>query len=180
MTVYFQIRSVQLDRSIKGLKDHFRKNSSSTGVPYSPAIQNKRKDTPTKKPIKRPGESLNGGSLYIISSCLCVWHTCTGPLAAEVDSVCFPGRKRNGISEISTSSLLWIQYWDYRPYLHYSSHWVCSLGWVLYTGKEQAITLTEEVSKETCERGKLMWFDNICPQPRNISCVTAKWKTQTW
>ncbi|XP_032858279.1 exocyst complex component 7 isoform X10 [Tyto alba] len=54
MTVYFQIRSVQLDRSIKGLKDHFRKNSSSTGVPYSPAIQNKRKDTPTKKPIKRP------------------------------------------------------------------------------------------------------------------------------
>ncbi|XP_068269712.1 exocyst complex component 7 isoform X9 [Nyctibius grandis] len=55
MTVYFQIRSVQLDRSIKGLKDHFRKNSSSTGVPYSPAIQNKRKDTPTKKPLKRPG-----------------------------------------------------------------------------------------------------------------------------
>ncbi|XP_010137854.1 PREDICTED: exocyst complex component 7, partial [Buceros rhinoceros silvestris] len=54
MTVYFQIRSVQLDRSIKGLKDHFRKSSSSTGVPYSPAIQNKRKDTPTKKPIKRP------------------------------------------------------------------------------------------------------------------------------
>ncbi|XP_063265051.1 exocyst complex component 7 isoform X6 [Prinia subflava] len=55
MTVYFQIRSVQLDRSIKGLKDHFRKNSSSSGVPYSPAIQNKRKDTPTKKPLKRPG-----------------------------------------------------------------------------------------------------------------------------
>ncbi|XP_009562275.1 exocyst complex component 7 isoform X17 [Cuculus canorus] len=55
MTVYFQIRSVQLDRSIKGLKDHFRKNSSSSGVPYSPAIQNKRKDTPTKKPMKRPG-----------------------------------------------------------------------------------------------------------------------------
>ncbi|NXW46476.1 EXOC7 protein, partial [Nyctiprogne leucopyga] len=55
MTVYFQIRSVQLDRSIKGLKDHFRKNSSSSSVPYSPAIQNKRKDTPTKKPIKRPG-----------------------------------------------------------------------------------------------------------------------------
>ncbi|XP_059674041.1 exocyst complex component 7-like [Gavia stellata] len=54
MTVYFQIRSVQLDRSIKGLEDHFRKNSSSTGVPYSPAIQNKRKDTPTKKPLKRP------------------------------------------------------------------------------------------------------------------------------
>ncbi|PKU33906.1 exocyst complex component 7 [Limosa lapponica baueri] len=61
MTVYFQIRSVQLDRSIKGLKDHFRKNSSSTGVPYSPAIQNKRKDTPTKKPIKRPGEPVKEG-----------------------------------------------------------------------------------------------------------------------
>ncbi|XP_069056309.1 exocyst complex component 7 isoform X2 [Pleurodeles waltl] len=55
MNVYYQIRSSQLDRSIKGLKEHFRKNSSSFGVPYSPAVQNKRKDTPTKKPIKRPG-----------------------------------------------------------------------------------------------------------------------------
>ncbi|KAJ7316053.1 hypothetical protein JRQ81_002215 [Phrynocephalus forsythii] len=54
MNVYYQIRSSQLDRSIKGLKEHFRKNSASSGVPYSPAIQNKRKDTPTKKPIKRP------------------------------------------------------------------------------------------------------------------------------
>ncbi|XP_020668878.2 exocyst complex component 7 isoform X1 [Pogona vitticeps] len=54
MNVYYQIRSSQLDRAIKGLKEHFRKNSSSSGVPYSPAIQNKRKDTPTKKPIKRP------------------------------------------------------------------------------------------------------------------------------
>ncbi|XP_044309593.1 exocyst complex component 7 isoform X5 [Varanus komodoensis] len=54
MNVYYQIRSSQLDRSVKGLKEHFRKNSSSSGVPYSPAIQNKRKDTPTKKPIKRP------------------------------------------------------------------------------------------------------------------------------
>lgn len=54
MNVYYQIRSSQLDRSIKGLKEHFRKNSSSFGVPYSPAVQNKRKDTPTKKPIKRP------------------------------------------------------------------------------------------------------------------------------
>ncbi|PNI30883.1 EXOC7 isoform 15, partial [Pan troglodytes] len=26
-----------------------------SGVPYSPAIPNKRKDTPTKKPVKRPG-----------------------------------------------------------------------------------------------------------------------------
>ncbi|XP_008153257.1 exocyst complex component 7 isoform X6 [Eptesicus fuscus] len=55
MNVYYQIRSSQLDRSIKGLKEHFRKNSSVSGVPYSPAIPNKRKDTPTKKPIKRPG-----------------------------------------------------------------------------------------------------------------------------
>ncbi|XP_077107898.1 exocyst complex component 7 isoform X2 [Ranitomeya variabilis] len=55
MNVYCQIRSSQLDRSIKGLKEHFRKNSSSSGVPYSPAVQNKRKDTPTKKPAKRPG-----------------------------------------------------------------------------------------------------------------------------
>ncbi|KAM8945281.1 exocyst complex component 7 isoform 4-T4 [Pelodytes ibericus] len=54
MNVYYQIRSSQLDRSIKGLKEHFRKNSSTTGVPYSPAVQNKRKDTPTKKPAKRP------------------------------------------------------------------------------------------------------------------------------
>ncbi|XP_032068314.1 exocyst complex component 7 isoform X2 [Thamnophis elegans] len=55
MNVYYQIRSSQLDRSIKGLKEHFRKNSSSSVIPYSPAVQNKRKDTPTKKPIKRPG-----------------------------------------------------------------------------------------------------------------------------
>ncbi|XP_064423656.1 exocyst complex component 7 isoform X4 [Latimeria chalumnae] len=55
MNVYCQIRSSQLDRSIKGLKEHFRKSSSSSGVLYSPAIQNKRKDTPTKKPNKRPG-----------------------------------------------------------------------------------------------------------------------------
>ncbi|XP_016067888.1 PREDICTED: exocyst complex component 7 isoform X2 [Miniopterus natalensis] len=55
MNVYYQIRSSQLDRSIRGLKEHFRKNSSASGVPYSPAIPNKRKDTPTKKPIKRPG-----------------------------------------------------------------------------------------------------------------------------
>ncbi|XP_075033899.1 exocyst complex component 7 isoform X13 [Mixophyes fleayi] len=55
MNVYYQIRSSQLDRSIKGLKEHFRKSSSSSAVPYSPAVQNKRKDTPTKKPAKRPG-----------------------------------------------------------------------------------------------------------------------------
>ncbi|XP_014864806.1 PREDICTED: exocyst complex component 7 isoform X1 [Poecilia mexicana] len=54
MNVYFQIRSSQLDRSIKGLKEHFRKNSASSGVLYSPAVQTKRKDTPTKKAPKRP------------------------------------------------------------------------------------------------------------------------------
>lgn len=56
MNVYFQIRSNQLDRSIKGLKEHFRKNSASSGVLYSPAVQTKRKDTPTKKAPKRPGQ----------------------------------------------------------------------------------------------------------------------------
>lgn len=56
MNVYFQIRSNQLDRSIKGLKEHFRKSSASSGVPYSPAVQTKRKDTPTKKVPKRPGQ----------------------------------------------------------------------------------------------------------------------------
>ncbi|XP_032900575.1 exocyst complex component 7 isoform X8 [Amblyraja radiata] len=55
MNVYYQIRSNQLDRSIRGLKEHFRKNSSSSGILYSPAMQNKRKDTPSKKAIKRPG-----------------------------------------------------------------------------------------------------------------------------
>ncbi|XP_077595566.1 exocyst complex component 7 isoform X6 [Stigmatopora nigra] len=55
MTVYFQIRSSQLDRSIKGLKEHLRKNSASSGALYSPAVQAKRKDTPTKKVPKRPG-----------------------------------------------------------------------------------------------------------------------------
>uniref|UniRef100_G1TWT5 Exocyst complex component 7 n=1 Tax=Oryctolagus cuniculus TaxID=9986 RepID=G1TWT5_RABIT len=37
MNVYYQIRSSQLDRSVKGLKEHFRKSSCSSGVPYSPA-----------------------------------------------------------------------------------------------------------------------------------------------
>ncbi|XP_072259948.1 exocyst complex component 7 isoform X3 [Pyxicephalus adspersus] len=62
MNVYYQIRSSQLDRSIKGLKEHFRKNSSSSGVPYSPAVQNKKKDTPTKKPAKRPGHEQDSRS----------------------------------------------------------------------------------------------------------------------
>ncbi|XP_037399892.1 exocyst complex component 7 isoform X4 [Pygocentrus nattereri] len=54
MNVYFQIRSSQLDRSIKGLKEHFRKSSASSALLYSPAVQAKRKDTPTKKAPKRP------------------------------------------------------------------------------------------------------------------------------
>uniref|UniRef100_A0A8C1F604 Exocyst complex component 7 n=1 Tax=Cyprinus carpio carpio TaxID=630221 RepID=A0A8C1F604_CYPCA len=56
MNVYFQVRSSQLDRSIKGLKEHFRKNSATSAL-HSPAVQTKRKETPTKKPPKRPGES---------------------------------------------------------------------------------------------------------------------------
>ncbi|XP_022521780.1 exocyst complex component 7 isoform X10 [Astyanax mexicanus] len=55
MNVYYQIRSSQLDRSIKGLKEHFRKSSASSALLYSPAVQTKRKDTPTKKAPKRPG-----------------------------------------------------------------------------------------------------------------------------
>ncbi|XP_051770288.1 exocyst complex component 7 isoform X8 [Ctenopharyngodon idella] len=54
MNVYFQVRSSQLDRSIKGLKEHFRKNSASSAI-HSPAVQTKRKETPTKKAPKRPG-----------------------------------------------------------------------------------------------------------------------------
>ncbi|RXN08931.1 exocyst complex component 7 isoform X6 [Labeo rohita] len=54
MNVYFQVRSSQLDRSIKGLKEHFRKNSATSAI-HSPAVQPKRKETPTKKPPKRPG-----------------------------------------------------------------------------------------------------------------------------
>uniref|UniRef100_A0A8C2C2W8 Exocyst complex component 7 n=1 Tax=Cyprinus carpio TaxID=7962 RepID=A0A8C2C2W8_CYPCA len=56
MNVYFQVRSSQLDRSIKGLKEHFRKNSATSAI-HSPAVQTKRKETPTKKPPKRPGVS---------------------------------------------------------------------------------------------------------------------------
>ncbi|KAF3704045.1 Exocyst complex component 7 Exocyst complex component Exo70 [Channa argus] len=63
MTIYFQIRSNQLDRSIKGLKDHFRKNSASSGILYSPAVQTKRKDTPTKKAPKRPGHGTSAAQL---------------------------------------------------------------------------------------------------------------------
>ncbi|XDV44000.1 hypothetical protein PO909_012369 [Leuciscus waleckii] len=55
MNVYFQVRSSQLDRSIKVLKEHFRKNSASSAI-HSPAVQTKRKETPTKKAPKRPGK----------------------------------------------------------------------------------------------------------------------------
>ncbi|XP_077315477.1 exocyst complex component 7 isoform X6 [Lithobates pipiens] len=64
MNVYYQIRSSQLDRSIKGLKDHFRKNSATPGVPYSPIVPNKKKDTPTKKPAKRPGHEQDSRSRH--------------------------------------------------------------------------------------------------------------------
>ncbi|XP_039766962.1 exocyst complex component 7 isoform X5 [Ornithorhynchus anatinus] len=63
MNVYYQIRSSQLERSIKGLREHFRQNSCSVGVPYSPAVTTKRKDTPAKKAIKRPGTIRKAQSL---------------------------------------------------------------------------------------------------------------------
>ncbi|XP_012909864.1 exocyst complex component 7 isoform X4 [Mustela nigripes] len=83
MNVYYQIRSSQLDRSIKGLKEHFRKSSSSSGVPYSPAIPNKRKDTPTKKPIKRPGHE-HDFRVKHLSEALNDKH---GPLAGRDDAL---------------------------------------------------------------------------------------------
>ncbi len=44
MNLYFQVRSSQLDRSIKGLKEHFRKNSATSAL-HSPAVQTKRNET---------------------------------------------------------------------------------------------------------------------------------------
>ncbi|KAG9328519.1 hypothetical protein JZ751_013460 [Albula glossodonta] len=58
MNVYYQIRSSQLERSLRGLREHFRKHSTtstSSGSLCSPAMQAKRKDTPTRKLPKRPG-----------------------------------------------------------------------------------------------------------------------------
>ncbi|XP_042590797.1 LOW QUALITY PROTEIN: exocyst complex component 7-like [Cyprinus carpio] len=52
MKVYFQVVWCSLVSVIKGLKEHFRKNSAR--VFHSPAVQTKRKETPTKKPPKRP------------------------------------------------------------------------------------------------------------------------------
>lgn len=75
MNVYFQIRSNQLDRSIKGLKDHFRKNSASSGVLYSPAVQTKRKDTPTKKAPKRPGQQRTRSIIAPLPSVITAQHT---------------------------------------------------------------------------------------------------------
>ncbi|KAB1267895.1 Exocyst complex component 7, partial [Camelus dromedarius] len=57
VNIYYQIRSSQLDRSIKGLKEPFWKSISSSVVAYSSArgdTPTKRKDTPTKKPVKQP------------------------------------------------------------------------------------------------------------------------------
>ncbi|KAJ8283168.1 hypothetical protein COCON_G00020180 [Conger conger] len=54
LSVYFQVRSVQLAGSLKGLRD-FRRNSPPTACP-SPALQARRKDTPTKRPPRRPGK----------------------------------------------------------------------------------------------------------------------------
>ncbi|XP_053367545.1 exocyst complex component 7 isoform X4 [Clarias gariepinus] len=74
MNVYYQIRSSQLDRSIKGLKDHFRKNSASSALLYSPAVQTKRKDTPTKKVPKRPGYDLEPRGVKHLSDALSDKH----------------------------------------------------------------------------------------------------------
>uniref|UniRef100_A0A8C1IKP3 Exocyst complex component 7 n=1 Tax=Cyprinus carpio TaxID=7962 RepID=A0A8C1IKP3_CYPCA len=65
MNVYFQVRSSQLDRSIKGLKEHFRKNSATSAL-HSPAVQTKRKETPTKKPPKRPAVFVTRPSLVSV------------------------------------------------------------------------------------------------------------------
>ncbi|KAK2116097.1 hypothetical protein P7K49_006723 [Saguinus oedipus] len=54
-SVLQDICSSQLDHSIKALEKYFWKNSSFSGIPYSPSIPNKRKNTPTKKPVKWPG-----------------------------------------------------------------------------------------------------------------------------
>lgn len=74
MNVYFQIRSNQLDRSIKGLKEHFRKSSASSGILYSPAVQTKRKDTPTKKAPKRPGQS-HRGKMFVVDFVPSIFQT---------------------------------------------------------------------------------------------------------
>lgn len=51
MSFYAQVRSTQLDRSMKGFKAHFRKGSVSSGsyMYLSPAMQSKHMDSPTKK-----------------------------------------------------------------------------------------------------------------------------------
>uniref|UniRef100_A0A671KWD6 Exocyst complex component 7 n=1 Tax=Sinocyclocheilus anshuiensis TaxID=1608454 RepID=A0A671KWD6_9TELE len=68
MNVYFQVRSSQLDRSIKGLKEHFRKNSATSAM-HSPAVQTKRKETPTKKPPKRPEYNMpKDGTVHELTS----------------------------------------------------------------------------------------------------------------
>ncbi|XP_011384869.1 exocyst complex component 7-like isoform X3 [Pteropus vampyrus] len=93
MNVYYQIRSSQLDRSIRGLKEHFRKSSSSSGVPYSPAVPNKRKDTPTKKPVKRPVTAVGRVPALSMPRELCLAFTegCRPP-GFEVPQALPPGR----------------------------------------------------------------------------------------
>ncbi|XP_030629523.1 exocyst complex component 7 isoform X5 [Chanos chanos] len=86
MNVYYQIRSNQLDRSIKGLKEHFRKNSASSGILYSPAVQTKRKDTPTKKAPKRPGHDQVKHLTDTLSDKHCVTGGKDDVLDIEIDS----------------------------------------------------------------------------------------------
>ncbi|KAJ8332056.1 hypothetical protein SKAU_G00429650 [Synaphobranchus kaupii] len=72
MNVYFQVRSSQLDGSLKGLKEHFRKISAPSVVfcSSSPAVQAKRKDTPTKKPPRRPVDPAPNHSQAVPLTCL--------------------------------------------------------------------------------------------------------------
>uniref|UniRef100_A0AAR2JNM1 Exocyst complex component 7 n=1 Tax=Pygocentrus nattereri TaxID=42514 RepID=A0AAR2JNM1_PYGNA len=90
MNVYFQIRSSQLDRSIKGLKEHFRKSSASSALLYSPAVQAKRKDTPTKKAPKRPGHDHEPRGVKHLSEALSDKHGASpgkdDVLDVEIDS----------------------------------------------------------------------------------------------
>ncbi|XP_036427784.1 exocyst complex component 7 isoform X6 [Colossoma macropomum] len=90
MNVYFQIRSSQLDRSVKGLKEHFRKSSASSALLYSPAVQAKRKDTPTKKAPKRPGHDHEPRGVKHLSEALSDKHGASpgkdDVLDVEIDS----------------------------------------------------------------------------------------------
>ncbi|KAJ8263781.1 hypothetical protein GJAV_G00141220 [Gymnothorax javanicus] len=56
LNVYFQVRSAQLDGSMRGLRDHLCRNNAppTTYCSPSPALQARRKDMPGKKLPRRP------------------------------------------------------------------------------------------------------------------------------